>query len=297
MKNDTFLAYITGWVSVMINVLLFALKYWAGIVSGSVAMLADAWHTLSDSLSSLVVIVGTRISSIPPDKDHPFGHGRANLIAAVVIGVLLAVIAFNFFKESIEKLVNREVANFGTLAIVVTSISMVLKEALARFSFWSSKKANNRALKADAWHHRSDAISSAVILVGIFLGKYYWWIDGVLGILVTILLFHAAYEAIMEGVNPLLGETPNNKIITRLKSIANDITGHETHLHHVHLHRYGDHVEITLHIKLPKDTILEDAHDIATNIEETIAAEMNMEATIHMEPLFDEDPELHQKLD
>jgi len=292
-RKKAFISYLAGWISVGFNVLLFALKYWAGILSGSVAMLADAWHTLSDSLTSFVVIVGTRVSAKPPDQDHPFGHGRANLIAAIIIGVLLAIVAFNFLTESIQKLLHHEQANFGRIAIIVTAISVVSKEALARYSFWAARKSGNQALKADAWHHRSDAFSSIIILAGIFLGKYYWWIDGVLGILVTLLLFHAAYEAIMEGVNPLLGETPDKKTITQLRTIANRVTGRETHLHHVHLHRYGDHVEITLHIKLHKDTGLEHAHKIATDIEESILHEMNMEATIHMEPLIDKDPDKH----
>ncbi len=290
LNQNSRLAYLEGWISIIVNVLLFAFKYWAGIVSGSVALLADAWHTLSDSISSVVVLFGARVSSKPPDRDHPFGHGRANLIAAIVIGVLLAVIGFTFFVESIKKLVDREGADYGTLAIVITSISVVTKEGLARFSIWAGRKTDNQALIADGWHHRSDSISSIIVLVGILLGNQFWWIDGVLGILVTVLLFYAAYDVVHHATNPLLGETPDTETIAQLRSLATKAAGQETHLHHVHIHRYGYHVEVTMHIRLPASTELQEAHNIASEIEALIGREMNMEATIHMEPIADQPP-------
>ena len=106
-----------------------------------------------------------------------------------------------------------------------------------------------------------------------------------LGFIVSLLLFHAAYDIIKEGTNPLLGEIPDEKLVNNLKTIANEISGMETHLHHVHVHRYGEHVELTMHIKLPKATTLEFAHQIADDIEVKIANELNIEATIHMEPI------------
>lgn len=285
VSNNSRLAYIEGWVSIAINVLLFAFKYWAGIVSGSVALMADAWHTLSDSISSVVVLFSARVASKPPDKQHPFGHGRANLIASLIIGVFLGVIALEFLIESIDRLREKTAANYGILAIAVTAASVILKEGLARFSIWAGKKSNNQALLADGWHHRSDALSSIVVLAGIFLGKRFWWIDGLLGILVTGLLFYAAYAVIKEASNKILGEKPDEDTIERLRTLASQTVGTETYMHHIHIHRYGDHVEITLHIKLPPDTNLSSAHDIATQIEKRIGEEMDMEATIHMEPL------------
>ena len=279
------LAYLQGWVSIVINALLFIFKYWAGLVTGSLALMADAWHTLSDSLSSVIVLVGAKISSLPPDKEHPFGHGRAELIAAVIIGVILGLIGFEFARDSIARLANHESVVFGNFAIWVTAISVVVKESLAQFSFWASKKTGNPSLKADGWHHRSDAISSLIILIGIFAGSYYWWIDGVLGLIVSLLLFYAAYEIIKEGTYPLLGEEPESKLLDEIKSIAKKSSSIDAHVHHVHVHRYGRHVELTMHIKLPKHTTLQNAHEIADGIETEIAEQLNIEATIHMEPI------------
>ena len=172
------LAYIEGWLSIFTNIILFGLKYWAGIVTGSVAIIADAWHTLSDSISSVIVLIGIKISDKPADKEHPFGHGRAELIASMIIGVLLAIIAFNFVLESIEKLKDHESVVYGKLAIIVTIVSILSKEMLAQYAFWAGRKIKSPILKADGWHHRSDAISSILILIGIFIGKYFWWVDG-----------------------------------------------------------------------------------------------------------------------
>ncbi len=284
-KQHDKLSFKAGWLSILVNLLLFGLKYWAGLVSGSVALLADAWHTLSDSFSSVVVLVGAKVSSIPPDKEHPFGHGRANLISAIIIGVLLAVIAFSFLMESINKLIAGDSAHYGMVAIVVTIISVVIKELMARFSIWASNKTNNKALKADGWHHRSDALSSLVILGGIFLNPYFWWIDGVLGLIVAIILFYTSYEVIKEGTYPLLGEPPDPDTIQKVEIVVKKAYGREIHLHHVHIHRYGHHVEMTFHIKLPKDISLQEAHDIVTKIERAIRKKLDIETTIHPEPI------------
>lgn len=279
------LAYLQGWVSIVANAVLFVFKYWVGFITGSLALMADAWHTLSDSMSSVIVLIGTRISNMPPDKEHPFGHGRAELISAIIIGVILALIGFEFARDSILRLAQHESVQFGKAAIIITAISVIVKEALAQFSFWTAKKSNNPSLKADGWHHRSDAISSLIILVGIFLGPYFWWIDGVLGLIVAMLIFYAAYEIIAEGTDPLLGETPDDELLSRLKHIAHETSGMETYLHHVHLHRYGEHIEMTMHIKLLGSTSLDEAHEIADNIESQILKQLNIESTIHMEPV------------
>jgi cation diffusion facilitator family transporter len=247
--------------------------------------MADAWHSLSDSLTSVIVIFGAKISNKPPDKEHPFGHGRAELIASIIIGVILGFVGFEFAKESISKLMNREGVQYGFAALWVIIASILVNELLAQYAFWIGRKTGNPSLKADGWHHRSDALSSVIILVGIFFAKYYWWIDGVLGFIVSIMLFYAAYEIIKDGTNPLLGETPEEELLDKLKKIANETSGMDTHLHHVHMHRYGEHLELTMHIKLPKETTLKNAHQIADDIEIEIARKLSVEATIHMEPL------------
>lgn len=285
MKKDAnFLKYLEGWLSIFVNLFLFVLKYWAGVVTGSIAIIADAWHTLSDSLSSIVVLVGVKVSNKPADKEHPFGHGRAELIASIIIGMLLVIIGFNFVLESIDKLKNHESVSFGKIAIIATVVSIICKELIAQFAFWAGKKTNSVTLKADGWHHRSDAISSVIILVGIFLGPYFWWIDGVLGIIVAAMIFYAAYEIIRDASSPLLGEEPDDELIELLHKISIDKVGFDIGIHHIHLHKYGNHMEITFHIKLPGDMDLDKVHEISSNIEHELKTEHNIYATIHADP-------------
>lgn len=278
------LGYTEGIVSVIVNTLLFILKYWAGVVSGSIALIADAWHTMSDSLSSIIVIISVRLASRKPDKLHPFGHGRWEQIASVFIAFLLALIAYDFLKESIIRFREGESANFGTLAIVATVISVILKEGLAQYAFRIAKKIDNPSIRADGWHHRTDALSSVIVLVGIFLRKYFWWIDSLLGVIISFMLFYAVYDITREAINKLLGEVPSQELVDKIKNIIKTIVPGGVESHHFHIHSYGVHRELTFHIKLEKSMDILKAHRIATEIEKAISRELEIEATIHIEP-------------
>jgi len=283
-KNDK-LSYSEGIISILVNFVLFGLKYWAGIVSGSVALIADAWHTLSDSLSSVFVVAGVKLSSKKPDKEHPFGHGRWEQITSIFIGFLLGIIAYEFLRESIIRFNNKEAANFGMVAIVVTVVSILMKEGLAQYAFHVGRKTKNLTVKADGWHHRTDALSSVIVLVGIMLRSYFWWIDSVLGIIISLMIAWAAFEIIREPINKLLGEKPDEELLKQIKSIISEIDPRDLHPHHFHIHNYVRHTELTFHIKFEKDLDIETAHQIATKIEEAIRERLHIESTIHIEPL------------
>ena len=285
MDQHSKLGYREGLVSVILNLLLFVLKYYAGIASASLALIADAWHTLSDSLTSLVVIFGIKLSSKKPDKEHPFGHGRWEQISALIIAILLALIGVEFMKDAIAKLRGHEAADFGWLAYLATVASIVLKEGLARNAFYIARKTGNAAVKADGWHHRSDALSSLMVLAGLFLSPYFWWIDSVLGMLISFMLFYAAYGIIREAVNKILGEEPSEEVIGKVEQIVKAEMGNVAYPHHYHIHHYGDHIEFTFHIKVPGEETVEEAHRKATLIEMQIKTELKIDATIHIEPL------------
>jgi len=274
-----------GILSILTNILLFIAKYWVGIATGSVALIADAWHTLSDSLSSIAVVVGLKMGRKPPDSEHPFGHERVELVATVLIGILLGIIGLNFFKESVNRLLDRESVEYSLAAKLVTIISVVAKEMLAQISFYYGKKDGSPALKADGWHHRSDALSSVIILIGIFLGSKFWFVDGVLGLIVSFLILYTAWEIIKKAANEIMGKSPDEETLKTLKTLVDSSAGKDVMMHHIHMHYYGQHRELTFHIKLPRDMSLQEAHDIANDIEEKVRQEMNIEATIHMEPL------------
>lgn len=276
-----------GWISIFSNLLLFGLKYWAGIVSGSIALIADAWHTLTDSVSSVIVLIGGKISNKPADEEHPFGHGRAEHIAAIIIGVLLSIVAFDFVLSSIEKFNSGKAGHFGVIAIVVTIISVIGKEAMAQYAFWGFRKTRSSVLKADAWHHRTDSLSSIIILIGILVGEYFWWIDSLLAFIVALMIAYASYEILSKEIRDLLGVNIDPELIQSIKSEVDDLFDREVYIHHFHLHQYGNHSELSCHIKLPAKMPLEEAHQICTKIENRIKDKFDLVTTIHPEPLKD----------
>lgn len=269
----------------VLNLLLFALKYYAGILSASVALIADAWHTLSDSLTSVVVIAGIRLSVQKPDKEHPFGHGRWMQVSALMIAMMLVFVGIEFIQEAWVKLKEHDTASFGWVAYVVTIISILVKEGLAQYAFRIGRVTGNASVKADGWHHRSDALSSLVVLGGLFLSPYFWWMDSALGVIVSLMLFYAAYGIIREAVNKILGEEPTPENIREVAALVKNVMGNEAFPHHYHIHNYGDHTEFTFHIKVPGEQTVYEAHAKATVVEKLIKENMNMEATIHIEPL------------
>ncbi len=285
MKSKRTIAYVEAVSSILLNIILFGLKYWIGIMSSSIAIIADAWHTLSDSFSSIILLIGIKISNKPADREHPFGHGRAEIIATVIIGIILAIVGFNFLIASIRKFYFHQAASFGNPAIIITVISVVVKELMARFAIWGGKKTGSKLLIADGWHHRTDSFSSLVILFGIFLGKFYWWADSALGLIMSLLIFHAAFEILKGSISALIGEKPDSELKDTIVELIKSKIQIPINMHHLHIHDYGDHKEITFHIELPPRMKLKKAHKIADEMEDLIRSELKIESTIHIEPL------------
>ena len=290
-KEPKFYAYLSIWSSIIGNTILFVLKLIAGMMSSSVAVIADAWHTLSDSISSVIVLIGIRISQKRPDKEHPFGYGRADTIASGILSVLLAVIAFEFLIQGIQKLLNHEIAQYSPFVLYVFTFSVLFKEFLAQVSLWGARKSEQKSLKADAWHHRSDAIASLVIIIAVLLNKKFWWIDGAMGILVSLIIFLTAYEIMRDVAKTIIGTRPDSELQAKIKEISNKVAGRKIFAHNILLHTYGNHREATMHIYLPPETPLNTAHGITDKIEKELKNQLNLHTTIHIEPLPDFLPE------
>lgn len=276
---------IEGIISVVINTLLFAFKYAVGMLSGSLSIIADAWHSLSDCISSIVVIIGGIFSKKPADKEHPFGHGRIELITSFIVGIMLIFIGYTFFVEAIKNLLNKQIASFNKMSVIAMIVSIIIKELLAQYSFWAYRKSGAKSLYADAWHHRSDSVTSVIILVGILIGKNFWQLDSILSIIVSIVIFIAAFDVIKSSIKPLIGEYPSEEIIDGIKNIADKLNLNGESLHHFHIHVYGSHTEITFHIRFPKDMTVFEAHNMATVFENAIREKLSIEATIHIEAI------------
>lgn len=285
------LGYYAGWLSVIVNIAVFFIKYWAGVSTSSVAMVADAWHTLSDVLTSAVVIVGFWIASKPADREHPFGHGRAEAIGAIIIGTLLVVVGVTFFRESVFRLQVHEKVMFSRLSIIIFSATIFVKEALAQVSIRIGRKIDSHSLVADGWHHRSDAITSVLIVAGAVAGSSFWWMDGVMGIAISAFILYMAYTILKRVASLLLGEAPDRPFRENISRIVAEVAPQATHVHHLHVHRYGDHTELTFHVMLPSDMRLKEAHAVADSIERAIRRELHIATTVHVDPLDENERE------
>ncbi len=277
--------YLEGLTSIVVNTALFAVKYYMALITNSTALLADSVHTLSDSLTSAVVIIGFRISYRPADREHPLGHGRAEAIATVIIGTLLGSVAVELLQASAGRLLSGMSLVFSWYIIAVLAMSAVVKEALARWSMWLGRKYGAQPLIADAWHHRADAAASTILAISIAVGREVWWVDGILGLAVSSLILYTAIKLVLGGSRELLGTGPTKEEVEILEKLAYSTSDKVVDVHHIHVHRYGTHTEVTLHIRLDGKTTLDEVHEISSNVERRIREELGWEATVHPEPV------------
>lgn len=275
---------VEGTVSVIFNTILFVSKWYLGIVYYSVAVLADAIHTLSDSLTSIVLILSMKLASKPPDREHPFGHGRAEQVGELIIGVLLGVVGVEFAQRSYSKLVSRETLIYSDILVYSLIVFTIIKLLLGIWAYRLGHKWSSNAIVADAWHHLSDMLATLLLAFAIYFGREYWWLDGVLGLVVSGLIIYVGIEISWDATSELLGKAPSPSEIRDLTTLIESIFPEVKHIHHIHYHRYGDHVEITLHVRLPGEMSLRNAHEIASKIEKLIRERYGYEVTVHVEP-------------
>ena len=270
-------------VSFIGNILLFILKFWAGLVTGSVAIMADAWHTVSDSVSTIIVMISMKISAVPADEEHPYGHQRAETIAAMFIGFFLLIVAFEFGKNAIQRFLAHQQVDYGWIGIWVTGVSVMVKMAMGEISIRKGKNLGSEALVADGWHHRSDAISSIIILAGIFVNPFVWWTDSFMAFVLALYIIYIAFDIIRKAINPLMGRNVSKEEKRRIHKIAYKLYPEELFLHHFHKHQYGDHTEMTFHIILPEKMTLKEASTLTRKLFKKIKEETGIVATIHID--------------
>lgn len=276
---------LEAWTSIIGNILLFGVKFTIGTAIRSISLVADSFHTLSDVLTSVVVLAGFKISGRAPDREHPFGHGRGESIATLVIAILLAVVGVEFTSQSVRRLLHPAPVA-GTLLIAgIMVVSGVLKELMASFSIWLGRRIDSSTLIADAWHHRSDAIASVLVAAAI-VGAIFkiYWLDGMLGIGVSLLILWTGFDLGRAATNSLLGRSPDERVITCIQEEAATVSG-VVGVHDVSVHEYGPHLAISLHVEVERTLDVSQAHLIADEVERRIAVRMNAQAVVHVDPL------------
>ncbi len=279
-----------GWISVVINGILFVIKIIIGIVVGSVSLIADAIHTLSDVISSGVVIWGFHEAEKPADPEHPYGHGRVEYIATLIIAILLVVVGVEFIKSSIGRVLNPSPISPSWWMIIIILATVFLKELTARYAEFLAHKISSGTLHADAWHHRSDAISSLLVIVAMIAGRYgYYSIDGWAGIGVALFLIWTGFTIAKEAVDDIIGTPPAEDEINDIKQVVSNIKG-VLGVHDITVHSYGTDKFVSIHVEIDDNISSANAHDIAEDVEEILFSRLEIEPTVHIDPISVNNP-------
>ncbi len=274
-----------GWVSVWVNGLLFGLKLVIGIMVGAVSVIADAVHTLSDVVSSSIVIWGFKQADKPADVEHPYGHGRAEYIATLIIAVLLVVAGIEFIEASIQRIRNPEPVSPQWWMVIALILTIVLKEITARYAEFLSGKIASGTLHADAWHHRSDAISSFLVVGALIAGNYgYPTVDGWAGLGVALFLMYTGFVIAREAIDDLIGKPPTAEEVEDIRRIVMAVEG-VLGAHDITIHSYGQDKFVSVHIEINADESPERAHDLAEEAESKLETILGVEPTIHVDPV------------
>ena len=285
-KGRTSYGILGGVVGIIINTTLFIIKLLVGLFSSSVAVMADAFNNLSDAFSSVVTIVGFKMSSKPADKDHPFGHGRIEYISALVVAFFVMMVGLQFIKTSFDKILHPTETKFEMIPFILLMISILLKFWLSKFNKYLGHKINSSALKAASVDALGDVFTSSCVAISFLLSNFTSFpIDGYFGIAVALFIVYSGFTLIKETLNPLLGEAPDPELV---KSIMQMTLEHENiiGIHDLIVHNYGPGRCIaSLHAEVPSDIPIMQIHEIIDNAEREISNKLNIGLVIHMDPI------------
>jgi len=280
-------AYLEACVSIIGNSLLFVLKLVLGLMINSIALITDAFHTLSDTGSSFVIILGFKAAKKEPDSEHPFGHGRFEYITTLVIAILLFIAGAQFIAQSIERLLNHvEISENDYLLVIgiIIIISAVAKEAMAQYSMRLGKKIDSQALVADAWHHRSDALTSVAVGLAIIGANYGFHIlDPIFGLVVSGLIIFTAVTLFKFASDTLVGKSPDSDTVETIEKAAHSVDGVKG-AHRITIHDYGPTKIVSLHVEVEKDISATRAHEIAQSVEDKITDATKASTIVHVDP-------------
>ena len=280
---------------IFLNLLLFAGKYFAGLISGSVAITADAFNNLSDAGSSIITLLGFAIAGKKPDPDHPFGHGRAEYLAGLVLSGVIILMGFELVKSSFEKILHPEPISSGLLPAVILVCSILVKFYMCLYNRSVGKKINSAAMQATATDSLSDSIATTVVLLSMGISYFFHVnIDGYAGLLVAVFIIYAGFNAAKDTVSPLLGQAPDPEFV---QQVADIVTAHPevVGIHDLAVHDYGPgRVMVSLHAEVSGDGNIFDLHDAIDTAETELKEQLGCIATIHMDPIEADNTEVSQ---
>lgn len=293
MSNRCVKANRVTWVGMYANIVLTLFKLIAGIFGQSAAMVADAFHSLSDFATDVVVLLGFRFVEKPVDKTHDYGHGKAETLSSVIIGIALFAVGFRIFWVGVHQIYHiykgQVIPEPGLIAFYAAVISIVMKEWLYRYTIKTGKAINSPAVVANAWHHRSDAFSSIGTMIGIggaiLLGEKWHILDPIAALIVSVFIIRTAIRISLDSFNELLEASLDDESEKKILEIINSVSG-VISPHELRTRRIGNYIAIDVHMEVNKTLNITAAHDISTEVEKKLREEFGKETFIyiHIEP-------------
>ena len=283
---------LCGAVGVLLNALLFAGKYIAGVLSGSIAITADAFNNLSDAGASVVTLTGFRLAGKRADKEHPFGHGRIEYISGLVVAALILLMGFELAKSSVGKIFSPEAVEMSVTVAVILAVSVLVKLYMYAYNKSVGKKIKSSAMLAAGADALSDCAATLAVLAATLIGHFTnLRIDGYIGAAVSLLIFRAGISAARDTIAPLLGKAPEPELVEEIYRL---VLSHEPvcGIHDLVVHDYGPgRLMISLHAEVPADRGILELHDVIDSAEIELRTHLGCEATIHMDPIVTNDAE------
>ena len=281
----------SGGVGIFLNLLLFAGKAFAGLLTGSIAITADAFNNMSDAGSSVVTLIGFRMAGQKADKDHPFGHGRIEYLAGLLVSMVIVLVGFELAKSSVEKILHPEAVDFSAASVAILAAAICVKVWMYWFNRTLSRKIDSAAMAATAADSLTDSVATAAVLAGILVGHFFdLRIDGWVGILVALFILYTGFSSARDTLNPLLGEPPDPELV---KDIEQTVLTHPevVGVHDLIIHDYGPgRSMMSMHAEVPQHADLLHIHDVIDNIERELGQKFSTVAVIHMDPIATDDP-------
>lgn len=284
-----------GVVGIISNAILCAMKIIIGLISGSIAIVADGINNLADASSSIITLVGFKLAAAPEDKDHPYGHARIEYLTGLFISVLIIVLGLQLLSSSVDKVRDPDPLSFSYTTVIILIIAIAIKVWQALFNLWVGRTINSVALMATGADSRNDVISTSAVLLSLIIGKLLnIQLDGYMGCLVALFIIWSGIQLIRETTSPLLGEAPDEDLV---RSIEEGVLSHEgvIGIHDLVVHNYGPgKIFASIHIEVDAKGDLLASHDMIDNIERYIKEGLHIEFTAHMDPVELDNPLVNQ---
>lgn len=286
---------LSGVLGIICNLLLFAIKSIAGLLSGAISIMADAFNNLSDAGSSVVTLIGFKLAGKPADKEHPFGHGRVEYLAGLFISAAIMLVGWQLGMTSFQKILHPEPLSYSLISVGILVVSIVMKLWMASYNRYLGNKIQSTTMKATAADSLSDCVATSAVLVSIGISYFFHWnVDGITGLIVSVFIFIAGINSMKDTIQPLLGQEPDPVFVKNIEDMVEqyeDIIG----VHDMIVHDYGPgRVMVSLHAEIPYDMDIMKAHDMIDELEMQIKKELCCDITIHMDPIINDDATINE---